>query len=359
MNHDDYSDFYMDVFNNPAKHMQDLKDAVQAGRRDIFDAMLDKIDDHPEAACVAYLKHGLSWSSQLPFLHPHDNYISYIDLLLADALEILKGNTARVSYTSDELISHAFEVWNTTPSAMEYYSLFFEIYPHLSTEQQHVVRTFAQEHFSVLHLLKAAMSCGAFELVQTAMDQSQEILFPQQIIEHLLATNLEHLGEVWKRLPQTREQSFYVINHLQPKDPNKVMAMKRLIQLYGEELKAEYGNDWNYHLSSAIDSQHNDLARVLTFFYNPEPTVGGFCLLTAAGFSVNSANPEMFDVLCSMTPLEQVQKVFDILNEEDKTKCPLLAQYLDDQNLNLTLRDTLLSQRESKQPGLKGNTRKI
>lgn len=351
------SDFYMDIFDNPAKHMQDLTDAVHAGRRDIFDATLDKIDDHPEAACLAYLKNGLSWSSQVPILHPNDNYISYINLLLADALEILRGNAARVSYTSDELISHAFEVWDATPSAMEYHSLFFEIYPHLSTQQQHVVCTFAQENFSVLHLLKAAMSSGAFELVQTAMNQSQEILFPRQIIEHLMATNLEHLDEVWKRLPQTREQSFHVINNLEAKDPMKVTAMKRLITSYGEELKAQHGDDWNHHLASAIDYQHNDFARVLSYFYNPEYE-GAYCLLIAAGISFNP-NSEMFDILWGMTTLEQARTAFDALDDESKNICALLGQYLANHNLNLALRDTLLNQRESEHTAVKGKIRKI
>lgn len=356
MNHNDCSDLYMDIFDNPAKHMRDLKDAVHAGRRDIFAAALDKINDHPEAACLAYLKHGLSWSTQVAQLHPHDNYISYIDVLLADALNILQKNP-RVSYTSEELISHAFEVWNTTPSAMEDNSLFFQIYPYLSPPQQQVVRRFAQEHFSVLQLLKAAMSSGAFELVQTAMDQSEEILFPRKIIEHLIATNLEHLEEVWTRLPRTREQSFHVIYNLEPKHPHKLQAMKCLIGCYGAELKAEYGDDWNHYLASEIDYQHNDLARTLSFFYNPEYE-GAFCLLVAAGHS-NHPNLEMFDVLCGLTTFEQAQNAFNALDDEGKGKCAVLGQYVADQHLNTTLRDTLLSQRKVKSAELKTAVRKI
>lgn len=342
LSHDDYSDLYPDIFDNPVKHMGDLVDAVKAGRKDIFDRLLPKISDHPEAACEAYLKHGLEWSRSVARNHPNDNYISYIELLLGDLNK--SGNTkTNIPNAQEDLIEEAFEVWTITPSAMEADSHFFKLYDQFSTVQQKIVQTFALENFSVLQLIKAGMHCSDFELVRAAMRQSHEILFPRQIIERLVVTTPELLDEIWETLPRTREQSFHLIHNLQNHDTERLAAMRRLIALHGPELKNKWGDDFNHHLASEIDYHNNDMAKVLSVFYNPNHD-HGLCLLIAAGSS-NHPNPEMFDLLFEATTLEQAQHIFNQLSETQQHRCTLLSERLSNEQLHITLTDTLLKQR--------------
>lgn len=342
LSHDDYSDFYPDILDNPVKHMRDVLDAIDGGRKDIFDALLSKINDHPKVACVAYQKQGLEWSQTVVANHPNDNYISYIELLLKDAFKPLDEQALQDTAT---LVSHAFDVWETTPSALSANSCVFDLYQNFNASQKDTIRGFAIEHFNHLQLLRAATVSFEFEFVRAAIAQSKEILFPRQILAHLIVNEPEHLEELWRELPRTREQSFHQIYDLLGHDGQRLSAMQQLIPLYGDELKTISGCDFNHVLASEIDRHHNDMAKVLSIFYSPEYE-NCFCLVVAAG-STGQPNSEMFDLLYENTTIEQAQHAFNSLSANMQQQCFLLSDRIANAALKVTLHETLNKQRQT------------
>jgi len=153
--YEDFSDMYVNIFDNPHKHGEDLKWAAETGHRDVFEKLLPKVQNHGEVAAIAFVNGNPLWAQEIVDQYPDNNFEEYFEALL---------NVGE--------IDKALALWGTTDTTLSKTSLAFEkaAYEKIPEDYRSEFRELAEEYLTEKQLVDRVVRSNDINWVQRQID---------------------------------------------------------------------------------------------------------------------------------------------------------------------------------------------
>lgn len=186
--YEDFSDLYVNVFDNPQKHGEDLKWAAETGHRDVFEKLLPKVDNYGDVAAVAFINGNGNWAQEIVEAYPDNDFQEYFE-------ELLKAGQ----------IEQALALWGTTDTTLSKTSVAFEksAYERIPEEYLSEFREMAEDYLTEKQLVDRVVRSNDVQWVQRQIQAGLDFVLDAEQIGFLVDQNYV---QVIQALAQARPQ---------------------------------------------------------------------------------------------------------------------------------------------------------